>query len=85
MEKGYDRRRSRGEKQAIVRRIAFQLWQKHGCTHRKDAILKKWSDLKRHRMDLITKIRDKSFPGTILICITEQIDNNMLVREISIF
>ncbi|XP_040286433.1 uncharacterized protein LOC120999536 isoform X8 [Bufo bufo] len=66
LEKGYDDLKCRLEKQAIIRREARRLWHLHGKVHSKDAMLKKWSDLKRHRMDLVKKVRDKNCPGVPL-------------------
>ena len=66
LEKHYDDLNSHTEKQNIVRRLAYTLWQKNGKSHSKDAYLKKRSDLKRHRMDLVKEVRDKNCPGTML-------------------
>ncbi|XP_044133521.1 uncharacterized protein LOC122926205 [Bufo gargarizans] len=62
LEWGYDRTRSHAKKQRIVWELAYEIWLQTGVKHRRLAIIKKWSDMKRRRPRFIKRIWDKKCP-----------------------
>ncbi|XP_044155523.1 ABC transporter F family member 4-like [Bufo gargarizans] len=79
LEKKYDERTSRLEKQVILRRIAQHLFNLNSRRHSKNAYLKKWSDLKRHKMAFIKEVRDRNCPGATLPKVRPKRSNKMKV------
>jgi hypothetical protein len=78
LETGYDKLRRQPEKRAVVSALIADF----GGQHDHNAIVKKWSDLKRRQMDQVRRLRAKYHPGKLLLTVMFFFKKVYFVREL---